>query len=244
MQVDALAFGAHPDDVELGCGGTLALLSAKGYRVGIISLTRGELSTRGDPETRKREFDEAAKLLGASHHEAMRIPDGDIQNTMENRRLVIERIRSLRPRILLVPYWRDRHPDHVHASRLVAEASYYAGLKRLAPAQAPHRPHRALYYPTRHEFSPSFIIDISGFFEIKMSAVRAYRSQFGRGDEASQGDRTNISHPGFLQAIEARARQYGAYVGAEFGEPFLVREPLRMEDPISFFDERYRNAFL
>lgn len=244
MQVDALAFGAHPDDVELSCGGTLALLSAKGYRVGVISLTCGELSTRGDVHTRRREFDQAANLLGALHHEAMRIPDGNIENTLENRGLVIERIRSLRPRILFAPYWKDRHPDHVHASRLVAEAAYYAGLKRLAPAEAPHRPHRVLYYPTRYEFRPSFVVDISEFFETKMSAVRAYRSQFGAGHQAPQEEQTNISQPGFLQTIEARARQYGAYVGAEFGEPFLVREPLRLEDPISFFDERYRNAFL
>ncbi len=243
--LDVLAFGAHPDDVELTCAGTLIKLARMTYRTGVVALTAGELGTRGGAEVRAREFAAAAALLEVTHHSILGLPDGDLRPSPEQKLAVIGAIRALRPRIVLAPYWEDRHPDHAGGGRLVQEAAFLAGLKKIDTGQEAFRPNRVLYYASRYEFRPSFIVDISETHARKLEAIRAYRSQFfhGSGDPAGE-EHTNISHPGFLEAVVARARQYGAYIGVEYGEPFLVREPLRLDDPVAFFGPGYLESFL
>jgi bacillithiol biosynthesis deacetylase BshB1 len=236
VKLDAIAFGAHPDDVELGCGGTIIKLGALGYRTGVVALTRGEMGTRGSAEIRAREFAAAARVMGVAVHKALDIPDGRVELNWENKVKVIEEIRAHRPRIVLAPYWVARHPDHEAASRIVREASYLAGLKKLDTGQEAHRPFKVLFYQSRFEFPPSFVVDISSSHEKKLQAIRSYASQFDGPNKANHGtDETLISRPDFITRIETRDRQYGTYVGAEFGEPFLVREALRIDDPVDFF---------
>ena len=238
--IDVLAFGAHPDDVELGCGGTVIKMADLGYRTGAISLTHGELGTRGSAETRAKEFARSAEIMGLSVHKMLDIPDGDVAVTSENKVKVIREIREHRPRIVLAPYWAVRHPDHGHASNLVREATFFAGLKQIDTGQPAHRPNKILFYPGRFEFQPSFIVDTSAQQERKQAAILAYGSQFHSKDKHLYGeDETNISTPEFLEAMFNRDRQYGAYIGARYGEPFLVREPMRLDDPVAFFGPEY-----
>lgn len=236
MELDALAFGAHADDVELGCGGTLIKLAGLGHRTGVVVLTRGEMGTRGSARIRAREFADAAGIMGLSAHQMLDIPDAKVETSWENKLEIIRALRAHRPKIVFAPYWVDRHPDHEQASLLVRQASYLAGLKNLETGQTPFRPRRVIYYPGRFEFAPSFIVDISASQARKMRAVRAYRSQFRRPARAgSAGDGTFIGRPDFLAVIEARDRHCGAAVGVRYGEPFLVREAIRLNDPFDFF---------
>ena len=240
MDLDALAFGAHADDVELGCGGTLVKLARLGHKTGVVVLTRGEMATRGSAEIRAREFMRAAKIMGLTAHQVLDIPDGRVEATWENKLKIIGVLRAHRPKIVFAPYWVDRHPDHEQASDLVRQAAYLAGLKKLETGEPAFRPHKVIYYQARFEFTPSFIVDISDAHEQKMKAVRAYGSQFHRpGRAGSEGDETLIGRPEFLDAVETRARFYGARIGARFGEPFLVREAIRVEDPVGFFGPEY-----
>ncbi len=235
---DVCAFGAHPDDIEIACGGTMAKLAAKNYKIALLALTQGELGTRGSKDLRAQEFATATKILGARMNKSLDIPDGQISNSQENRHKIIEQIRALRPRIVFVHHWQARHPDHQHASAVVKDAVFLAGLKNIDTGQAPWRPFKIIFYANRFEFTPSFIVDISSFFEKKMQALYAYSSQFHHPQQKSIELETAISHPSFLQNIETRAQQYGAYLGVTYGEPFLVREPLNIEDPLLLFDER------
>lgn len=245
MSLDALAFGAHPDDVELTCGGTLCKLSSIGYSTGVVSLSRGELGTRGNRSLREQEFEAAATLLNTASHLLLDLPDGNISNSEEQRVAVIEVIRRFKPGIVFAPYWEDRHPDHARASELVRDASFLAGLTRIETGQEAHRPYKVIYYASRYEFTPSFIVDVSPFHEQKLSAIRAYGSQFHNPSAKGEAmDETNISRPEFLEAIVTRARQYGSYIGVEYGEPFLVREPMRLADPVAFFGSDYLSSFL
>jgi len=236
VKLDVIAFGAHPDDVELGCGGTIIKLGARGYRTGVVALTRGEMGTRGSAEIRAREFAAAAKVMGVTVHKALDMPDGRVELNWENKVKVIREIRAHQPRIVLAQYWVARHPDHEAASRIVREASYLSGLKKIDTGQEPYRPFKVLYYQSRFEFSPSFVVDISSSHSQKLEAIRAYESQFDNPNKAAHGtDETLISRPDFIQRIETRDRQYGTYVGVEFGEPFLAREALKIDDPVDFF---------
>ena len=240
MDLDALAFGAHADDVELGCGGTLIKLAGLGRTTGVAVLTRGELATRGSAEIRAREFTDAAGIMGLAARHMLDIPDGRVEGTWENKLKIIGVLRAHRPKIVFAPYWFDRHPDHEQASLLVRDAAYLSGLKKIETGEPPFRPHKVIYYQTRFEFTPSFIVDISGAHEAKMRAVRAYGSQFhSPGQAEPRGDGTLIGRPEFLEAIETRARHYGAQIGVKFGEPFLVREVLRLDDPVGFFGPEY-----
>ncbi len=240
MKLDALAFGAHADDVELACSGTILKLGALGYKTGVITLTRGEMATRGTAEIRAQEFAQSAEIMGLSMHRMLDIPDGRIEDIWENKLKIIEGIRAFRPRILFAPYWISRHPDHDKTSSLVREAAYLSGLKKLETDQAPYRPYKIIYYQTRFEFKPSFIVDISEFHEKKMESILCYKSQFHHQDKADFGeDETLISSPEFLSRIEARDKHYGTLIGVKFGEPFLVREAIKVEDPVDFFDDEY-----
>ena len=236
--LDVLAFGTHPDDLELCCGGTLILLSGRGYRIGAVDLTRGELGTRGSADLRAQETASANKILKLHLRENLGIPDGNIERSQENIRRVIQVLREHRPRVVLAPYWEERHFDHVHGSELVSEAAFYSGLAKIDTGQESFRPYRVLYYMGRIGFRPSFVVDTSETFEDKMRALRCYRSQFHSGDgSGADGPETLISTPYALEVIETMARHYGAMIGARYGEPFRTREALEISDPVKFFRE-------
>lgn len=221
MKTDVLIFAPHPDDAELYCGGTILSLAASGFPIGVIDVTRGELSTRGTPRTRAAETRAATRMLGLTVRDNLGIPDGAVENTDANRRAVIRAIRRHRPATILLPYPVDRHPDHGNTSALVREASFQSGLARIATtdrgaAQKPFRPSKLFYYMMTDDFRPSLIVDISAFFDRKMEAIRCYASQF----EASGGPRTYISTPDFMEALIARSRRLGFLIGATHGEGF------------------------
>jgi bacillithiol biosynthesis deacetylase BshB1 len=240
VKLDALAFGAHADDVELASGGTIVKLGVLGHKTGIITLTRGETATRGSADVRAEEFREASKIMGLAVHKMLDMPDGRVENSWENKIKIIKEIRAYKPRIVFAPYWISRHPDHEETSSLVRKAAYLAGLKKLDTDQEPFRPYKVIFYQTRFEFKPSFIVDISDFHEQKVKSIMAYKSQFHRPHETqSEEDKTLISHPEFLDRIVTRDKQYGAYIGVKFGEPFFVREALKMEDPAAYFGPEY-----
>jgi bacillithiol biosynthesis deacetylase BshB1 len=243
--LDALAFGAHPDDIELSCAGTLLKLVAKGYDIGMVSLTKGELGTRGSVEIRAQEFAAAAGIIGATVHRMLDLPEGNLIGSWEQKIEIVREIRRWQPRLVFAPYWEDRHPDHTGAARLVTEAAFFSGLQKIETGQESHFPFRVLYYPCRYEFQPSFVVDISDFHEHKLKAIQAYKSQFDNPDKSDFGDvETNVSRRGFLEAVITRAKQYGSYIGVEYGEPYLVREPLRLDDPVEFFGPEYLDSFL
>ena len=240
MKLDALAFGAHADDVELACSGTIIKLGASGHKTGVITLTRGEMATRGSAEIRAQEFAQSAKSMGLASHKMLDIPDGRIEVTWENKIKIIKELRTYKPRIVFTPYWVSRHPDHEKASHLVREATYLSGLKKLKTDQEPYKPYKVIYYQTRFEFKPSFIVDISDFHAQKMKTILSYKSQFHHQNKAEFGnDETLLSRPEFLDRIETRDKQYGTYIGVKYGEPFLVREAIKINDPVDFFDKEY-----
>ena len=243
MNVDVLAIGAHPDDVEIGCGGTIRKLADQGYGVSILDLTEGELGSRGSVELRYRESEEARQILGARERTNAGIPDGDIANTVENRSAVIREIRRTRPRILLISAPECRHPDHPAAARLCIDAAFYAGLAKIDDGQEPWRPLHILHYMQSLSFEPTLVVDVSETWQARMDAVRAYGSQFHNPDYSASDDEpdTYISHPGFLGFIEARARMLGFRIGAEYGEGFLYHQaPFGVEDLVATFSGRRR----
>lgn len=231
---DILAFGAHPDDVELGCGGTLARMTALGYRAGIVDLTEGEMGTRGTVAERYAEAEDARALLGAATRDNLQLPDGGIRLTGEARDRVVDVLRRYRPALVFAPYPSDRHPDHEHASRLVVEAAFYAGVAKIPPAGRPaHRPLRVIHYPMTEDFTPAFLVDISDYFETKTAALKAHRSQFFNPEY--EGAQTFISSPEYWEYLEVRARYWGFRAGVRYAEPFWVKEPLRVDDPVALF---------
>jgi bacillithiol biosynthesis deacetylase BshB1 len=232
-KIDVLAFGAHPDDVELGCGGTLYKLVQLGYSTGIIDLTEGEKGSRGTVEERYKESRKSAKTLKVSLRENLKIPDGAIEINKENEFKIIEIIRQTTPTIVLAPYPNDRHPDHVHAGNLVTEAAFYAGLAKIESDFPRHRPNRIVYYLTTYEFEPSFVVDISRQFSTKLKALQAYQSQFYNPNWP--GEDTFVSSKWFMEAVEFRARHFGWTAGVKYGEPFWIRERLALEDIVSLF---------
>jgi len=227
--LDVLALAAHPDDVELCAGGTMCLLAGQGYRTGIVDFTRGELGTRGTPQQRQKEAKRAGEILGLSVRDNLGIPDGDITNSKENQRALIQRIRRYRPHIVLINAPDDRHPDHPNAAQLSTEALFYSGLAKIETADAngapqkPWRPHHVLHYMQSIEFTPTFVVDVSEVWEQRIQALQAFESQFHNPNYESDEPETFVSNKGFLDWVAARARVYGYRIGAEFGEPFLYR---------------------
>lgn len=224
--VDVLALGAHPDDADLGVGGTLLVLAKQGYTTGIVDLTEGELGSRGTPGERVDEGTEAARRLGLAHRSSARLPDGGIQNIDGQRRAVIPIIRTLRPKILLVHEPPDRHPDHSAAAHLSRDANFFAGVTTISTGHEPYRAPTVIgfrpYFDDAHE--PELILDISEVFEQKLEALRAYKSQFYNPDY--QGPQTYISSEGFWQSIETRARFWGQRAGFRYGEPLFFSGPV------------------
>jgi bacillithiol biosynthesis deacetylase BshB1 len=239
MKLDVLAIGAHPDDAELGCGGTLARLAREGRRVGILHLTRGEAGTRGTAEERLDEAERAAAALGAVELAFLDCGDGHLRRGEAEEEAVIEVLRTWRPEIVLAPTPQDRHPDHGRGFQLVEDACFYAGLANRAPGKggAAHRPGAVFAFMQHNLFPPSFIVDVSATWETKIQSLRAYRSQLYQGgmQEPGKSDEkaTKVSSREFWLAVEGRARHFGALIGAEMGEPFWSRTPLAVGDVMS-----------
>jgi bacillithiol biosynthesis deacetylase BshB1 len=236
-RLDVLAVGAHPDDVELGCGGTLALLARQGRRVGIVHLTRGERGTRGSAEERRSEAEAAAAALGAAALAVLDCGDGALRTGEAEEDALIEVVRRFRPEVVLGPTPRDRHPDHGRAHRLVEAACYYSGLAARGPRspEGPHRPAAVYSYMQHDPFAPSFIVDVTAAWEAKRAALRAYRTQLFQGEDAGDPGTggqlvTKVSTREFWLMLEGRARHFGALAGAELGEPFWARLPLAVSD--------------
>lgn len=228
--VDVMAFGAHPDDIELGCGGTLIKLVDTGHSVVMVDMVRGELGTRGTPETRRAEAARAAELIGAAARENLGLPDGDIQTDADAKRRVAEVVRTYRPQLVLLPYHQDRHPDHYHTSEVVYEGTFLAGLVRYETGQPSYRPNKVVYYMGWYEFEPTFIVDITAQFERKMQAVLAYSTQFKPDDPAFA--QTVLTSPEYHWMLQHRMGHYGSLIGARYGEAFLIRGRLAVESPL------------
>ena len=232
MNLDVIVFGSHPDDAELAMGGTIAKFTHNNLKVGIIDLTKGELSTRGTLETRQKETENAASILNISVRENLQFPDGDISINKENMMKIIRILRSYKPKIVFAPYFNDRHPDHIYTSRLIKESVFSSGLTKIdtiqnnIPQQA-YRPNKIFYYMQTYTFEPSFIVDVTGFQDIKMKAVKAYSTQFYNPE--SKEPQTFISNPEFLNYVEARSIFYGFQIGKKYGEPFFSEEKIELD---------------
>lgn len=232
-KIDCLAFGAHPDDVELFCSGLLAKLYKQNYSTAIIDLTRGELSTNGNLETRELESTKAAEILQISIRTNLEFEDGNIENSQANRIEIIKKIREYKPDFTIVPYWKDRHPDHVAASKIITDSCFYSGLQKIDTNQDPHRPKIILYYMMHTEFEPSFIVDISEEMDLKVEAIKSYKSQFNFSEE--KNSKTYINKPEFFDSIINRAKFYGYQINTKFGEPYFYNGILRIDNLMEFF---------
>ncbi|RJP73141.1 MAG: bacillithiol biosynthesis deacetylase BshB1 [Candidatus Zixiibacteriota bacterium] len=226
-----MAVAAHPDDIELTCGGTLIKMARAGYRTGVLDLTRGEMGTRGTPEQRLREAREAARIMGLTVRENAGLPDGWLSTEPDLKMVLVRALRKWRPALWLVPCSEERHPDHAAVGRAALDAAFLAGLRKIDTGQPMYRPTWILQYLCRRDDDFSFIVDVSDSFEARLDAIRAYRSQF---DPDSGDPQTYISRPQFLDTVIARARFYGSKIEAAYGEPFLSRETLRVDDPVAF----------
>jgi bacillithiol biosynthesis deacetylase BshB1 len=224
-RVDLLIFGPHPDDIEIGLGGTVAKHTAAGHGVGLCDLTRGELSSNGTPEERQMEAANAARVLGALWRENLGWPDGGITDDPEMMRSAVDLIRACRPRTIAIPYWDDRHPDHVAASRVVRIAAFRSGLRRYETDHEAWRADWVCYYFINDGAAPSFVVDVSSVYERKREALSCYRSQFAPGQDGASATRLNA--PTFRQLIESRDAQFGALAGVAFAEGIVVREPVQ-----------------
>lgn len=236
--VDVLAIGAHPDDVELGCGATVAKLVAAGRTVAILHLTAGEAGSRGTVAQRRGEAERAAGELGVARLDFLSLGDGALRTGVEEEEALIRHLRQLRPELVLGPTPSDRHPDHGRAHRLVTDACFYAGLARRGSGGA-HRPAALFAYMQHDPFTPSFVVDVTAFWARKVAALDAYESQLTRsgvdrataGEPASAEPATKVASREFRLAVEGRARHFGQMIGAELGEPFWSRLPLAVADP-------------
>jgi bacillithiol biosynthesis deacetylase BshB1 len=224
MPVDLLVFGPHPDDIEIGLGGTVARHAADGQSVGLCDLSAGELGTNGTPEIRQQEAQAAARVLGAAWREQLAWPDGAIANTPALVRSAVEAIRRHRPRTVAAPYWNDRHPDHIGASEAIRTAAFASGLRRYGAAGDPWRPDWVCYYFINDSAAPSFVIDVSAHYDRKRDALACYASQFA--PAGSDAQPTRLTTPAFRQLIESRDAQFGALAGVAFAEGVVVHEPV------------------
>ena len=225
--LEVLAIAAHPDDIEQTCGGTLIRMAEKGHRAGALDLTAGDMGSRGTTEIRLAEAEAAAAKMLLKWRGNLRLPDARLENTLAARMTLAAEIRRLRPRMVILPYWEARHPDHYRASELGFEASFLAGLKKLDEDTEPHRPYKVIYASLYADVKPSFVVDISAQFDRRMEALFCYESQFGASDAASDlfPDAAEIR-----ERLAAVARFYGHQIGVRYGEPFVVKETMRVDD--------------
>jgi len=231
MKLDVLAIAAHPDDVELTCGGTLLKMVEKGYKTGILDLTEGEMGTRGTPETRAKEAAAAARVLKVSWRGNLGVPDSDVQPAREHKLRLAQIIRELRPRTVIIPFWEARHPDHYHASTLAYEGCFLAGLKQLPLEGEPYRPFKLLYATSFEGMPPTFIVDISKQYDTRRRAILAYRSQF-RPAKSERKQRVFLAIDELDKRMDLLARYYGQMIGVKYGEPFFQKETMRVEDVV------------
>ena len=230
--IDLLAIAAHRDDVELTCAGTLVKAQRAGYRTGIVDLTAGETATLGDAETRAREAEQAAKVMGVAERVNAGMPDAGIFNTQESRRTVVELIRQMRPRTVILPFPAGRHPDHRIASELCRDACYLAGLARYDASGEPHRPDKVLYAQAYREdpVKPTFVVDVSAEFDTKMKAIHCYSSQF---DGAQAAGELFPTGQDLYELIRVQNAHYGSLIRCEYGEPFYTLETVRIDDVVA-----------
>ncbi|HVT92201.1 MAG TPA: bacillithiol biosynthesis deacetylase BshB1 [Bryobacteraceae bacterium] len=225
--LDILALAAHPDDVEQTCGGALLRMSLAGYRTGVLDLTAGDMGSRGTPELRIEESDAAAKILRLAWRGNMRWPDARLENTISARMTLAAEIRNLRPRVVILPYWEGRHPDHYKASEIGYESCFLSGLRKLDEETPPHRPAQILYASLYANVKPSFVVDISDHFDRRMESLFCYQSQYGDMTQASDLFPSQVE---VRERHAAIARFYGNLIGVKYGEPFVVKETLRVDD--------------
>lgn len=237
MKLDILAFASHPDDIELGCAGTLIAHIAQGKKVGIVDLTQGELGTRGTPETRIQEAEDASKIMGIAARENLGFADGFFQNDKEHQLKVVEMIRKYKPELVIMNAVYDRHPDHKRGSDLVSESCFKSGLKMIKTTgekgeeQEAWRPKAVYHYIQDRFITPDLVVDVTDFWDKKMETIRAFKSQFYNPDDSSPN--TYISSPEFLDFIEARAKEMGHSIGVTYGEGFTKERNIGVK---SFFD--------
>ncbi len=224
---DVLAIAAHRDDVEQTCGGTLLRMAARGLRTAILDLTQGEAGTRGTAEDRAREAAEAARLLGVSWREALDLPDGAVENTLENRIKIARVVRRLGPRVVILPYWQARHPDHAITATLGYEACFLSGLAKIDTGAAPHRPFKIVYASLYADVRPSFVVDITPFIEQRHTALMAYQSQY---KTQPTGGGLFVPEEEIRERTFAEARHYGLLAGVKYGEPFVQKEVGLVDD--------------
>jgi bacillithiol biosynthesis deacetylase BshB1 len=229
MKLDLLAIAAHPDDVELTCGGTMIKMARRGYKTGILDLTAGEMGTRGTPETRAKEAAKAAKLLGVAWRGVLGVPDSDVQPSRQHKLKLAGVIRELRPKTVILPYWEARHPDHYHASTLGYEGCFLAGLKALPIAGDAYRPFKILYATSFAEVRPTLVVDITKEFAQRRQAILAFGSQFrsGKGEAKSK---VFLAIDRLEEEMNQLARHYGRMIGVRYGEGFVMKEMIQVED--------------
>ncbi|TET34036.1 MAG: bacillithiol biosynthesis deacetylase BshB1 [Planctomycetota bacterium] len=228
MDLDVLAFGAHPDDVELACGGTVIKLARQGYRTGVVDLTKGEMGTRGTPEDREQEAATSAEVMGLAVRKNLEIPDAHVTVSEEAKKKVVSAIREYRPRVVLCPYIENRHPDHSYTGQLVIDAAFLAGLGKLDTGHEPFRPEKVIFYMPHYKLSPTFIVDITEHFEDKMKAVGCYSSQFH--NDKSKEPETYISSPEFMDMLVTKMKYFGTLIGKTYGEQFFLRDFMEIKD--------------
>lgn len=231
MRLDLLAIAAHPDDVELTCGGTLLKMAERGYKTGILDLTAGEMGTRGTPQTRAKEAARAAKILKTAWRGVLGVPDSDVQASHQHKLRLAEKIRELRPRTVILPYWEARHPDHYHASQLGYEGCFLAGLQQLPAAGEAYRPFKILYSTPYADVRPTFVVDITDQYERRGKAILAYGSQF-RPKKADKKSKVHLGLDELEGEMNQLARHYGQMIGVKYGEPFLIKELMKVDDVV------------
>ena len=224
---NVLAIAAHRDDVEQTCGGTLLRMAARGLRTAILDLTRGEAGSRGTAEDRAREAGEAGRILGVGWREALDMPDGSIENTYENRLRIVHVLRRLRPRVVILPYWQARHPDHAIVAPLGYQACFLSGLAKIETDAAPFRPFKIVYASLYSDVRPSFVVDITPFIEQRHTALMAYRSQYAN---QAAGSAIFVPEEEIRERTFAEARHYGLLGGVKYGEPFVQKEVGLVDD--------------
>jgi bacillithiol biosynthesis deacetylase BshB1 len=230
MNLDVLAIAAHPDDIEQTCGGTLIRTAEIGYRTGVLDLTAGDMGTRGTPEQRIAESETAANHLQLAWRGNLHLPDARLENVLSARMTLAVKIRELKPRVVILPYWEARHPDHYRAGELGYEACFLAGLKKLDEYSEPHRPFKIIYSSLYADVKPSFIVDISAQFERRMTALLSYVSQYG---SVEQGGALFPDEQEIRERLGAIARFYGNLIGVRYGEPFVVKEAIEIDDIVA-----------
>ena len=229
MTLDVLAIAAHPDDVELTCGGTILKMGQRGYKTGILDLTAGEMGTRGTPGIRAAEAAKAAKLLGVKWRGTLGVPDSDVQPSRQNKLRLASMIRELRPKTVILPYWEARHPDHYHASTLGYEGCFLAGLKQLPIAGEAYRPFKILYSTAFAEVRPTFVVDITAQYARRRKAILTYKSQFQPGKNEHKG-KVYLGLEQLEAEMDRLATQSGHLIGVRYGEPFLMKEMAKVGD--------------